>query len=366
MPTRNKIASIAVAVIAVLVIAYFFRGNSQKQDGMRKGPPAAVIASTEVIQESWEPSLQSVGSLVATNGINVSSEVNGIVSDIVFTSGQPVEQGQELIKLDASVDKAALEALRAEQRLAEVQFNRAKDLLKKRVSSKSEFEEAEARFDAARARVKQQEEVIKRKVIRAPFAGLAGIRDVDLGQYFQAGSPIVSLQALDPIFVDYTLPERYITRIKPGQTIHVTLDAVPGKTFDGQIIAVDSGIDTGTRTLKIRATLSNPEKVLRPGMFAEVETITDVAKPVLTLPRTAISFNTYGKYVFVINSNDKGEPSVKRTAVETGELHEGRVEVLNLKQGMQVVRAGLVKLRDNMPVKVDNHIELKDAEMTSP
>jgi len=366
MPTRNKVISIAVAISTVLIIIAFFSGCSDKQGGKAKGFPPAVIAATEVQQESWEPSLRSVGSLVATNGINVSSEVNGIVSDIVFISGQPVEQGQELIKLDASVDKAALEALRAEQRLAEVQFKRAKDLLKKRVSSKSEFQEAEARFDAARARVKQQEEVIKRKVIRAPFAGLAGIRDVDLGQYFQAGSPIVSLQALDPIFVDYTLAERYIARIKPGQIVHVRLDAVPGKVFDGQIIAIDSGIDTGTRTLKVRASLTNQDKVLRPGMFAEVETITDVAKPVLTLPQTAISFNTYGKYVFVINRDDKGELKVKRTAVETGEQHDGRVEVLNLKSGMQIVRAGLVKLRDNMTVKVDNHIELKDAEITSP
>ena len=349
--------------IAVLVLTGLAGCGSGKPGG--KGFPPAVVAATEVTQENWQPSLQSVGSLVATNGIDVSTEVDGIVSEILFTSGQPVEQGQILIKLDASVDNAALEALRAERRLGEVQFNRAKDLMKKRATSKSEYDEAEARFDAAKARVKQQEEVIKRKVIRAPFAGLAGIREVDLGQYFKAGNPIVGLQALDPIFVDYTLPERYITRIKPGQTVKLKLDAIPGKEFTGEVSAVNSGVDTGTRTLKIRATLSNSDNLLRPGMFAEVETVTDDARPVLTLPRTAISFNTYGNFVFVINKSEQGPPTVKRTAVETGEVREGRVVINGLTAGTQVVRAGLVKLRDNMPVKVDNQVKLDDAEITS-
>ena len=255
--------------------------------------------------------------------------------------------------------------MRAERRLTEIQFNRAKDLFKKRVSSKSEFDEAQARFDAAKARVKQQEEVIKRKVIRAPFSGLAGIRQVDLGQYFEAGSPIVGLRALDPIYVDYTLPERYLTRIQPGQKVMVRLDAIPSQVFNGEVSAVNSGVDTGTRTLKVRATLANPDKIMRPGMFAKVDTITGDAQPVLTLPRTAISFNTYGNFVYVINKSDEGPMTVKRTSVEIGEVREGHVVVKNLQEGVQVVRAGLVKLRDKMPVKVDNQVELNDAEIQS-
>ncbi|MGD8570359.1 MAG: efflux RND transporter periplasmic adaptor subunit [Gammaproteobacteria bacterium] len=359
MSKRLNIVLAAVVIIAVVIGGC----DSQQQGGKSKGFPPAVIAATEVKQEAWQPSLQSVGSLVATNGIEVSTEVNGIVSEIVFSSGQPVEKGQVLMKLDASVDNAALDALRAERRLTKIQFDRAKDLLKKRVSSKSEYDEAEARFDAARARVKQQEEVIKRKVIRAPFAGLAGIRQVDLGQYFEAGTPIVSLQALDPIYVDYTLPERYITRIIPGQQVKVTLDAVPGQVFSGEVSAVNSGVDTGTRTLKIRATLANPDNELRPGMFAEVKTVTGGAQPVLTLPRTAISFNTYGNFVYIINKSDKGPPTVKRTFIDTGEVREGRVVVKGLDQGTQVVRAGLVKLRDKMPIKIDNQVKLDDAEI---
>jgi len=354
-----------VVLVGLVTVVIWLTGCSQEQGGKGKGFPPSVIASTEVIEENWQPSLQSVGTLVATNGIDVSSEVNGIVSEIVFTSGQPVEEGQILVKLDSSVDNAALEALRAERRLSEVQFNRVKDLFNKRVNSKSEYDEAEAKFDAAKARVKQQEEVVKRKVIRAPFAGLAGIRQVDLGQYFEAGNPIVSLQALDPIFVDYTMPERYLTLIKPAQVVKIKLDAIPEKVFTGEVTAVNSGVDRGTRTLKIRATLANPDKALRPGMFAEVETITADARSVLTLPRTSISFNTYGNFVFVVNSNEQGALTVKRTSVETGEVRGGRVAVNGLAKGTQVVRAGLVKLRDNMPVKIDNHIELNDAEIKS-
>jgi membrane fusion protein (multidrug efflux system) len=356
--------ALSLAVVVAAGAAYMIWQNLQQQGAQSQAFPPSVIASTEVKQEHWQPSLSSVGSLVAINGIDVSTEVNGIASEIVFKSGQSVEQGQVLIRLDDSVDEAALEALRADSRLAEVQYRRAQDLLKKRVTSKSEYDEAKARYDAARARVKQQEAIIKRKIIRAPFSGLIGIRLVDLGQYVEAGSAIVSLQALDPIYVDYTLPERFISRIQPGQQVALELDAIPGRKFSGQISAVNSGVDVGTRTLKIRATLDNPDNMLRPGMFAEVESITGEPLPVLTLPRTAISFNTYGNFVFVMNENEQGALSVKRTSVETGETRGGRVVVKGLEAGTRVVRAGLVKLRDGAPVKIDKSVQLDDGELS--
>lgn len=364
MSKRLIIAVISLVIITVGVASFLYWQTVQRQAAKPQGFPPAMIAATEIKQENWQPSLQSIGSLVAINGINVSTEVNGIVSEIVFKSGQPIEQGQVLIRLDDAVDEAALEALRAERKLTQVQFHRAKDLLKKRVTSKSEYDEAEARYDAATARLKQQEAIIKRKVIRAPFTGLAGIRQVDLGQFIEAGNPIVSLQALDPIYVDYTLPERHLSRIKTAQVVKVRLDAVPNQIFSGEVSAVNSGIDIGTRTLKVRATLDNAGSIMRPGMFAQVETITDAPQPVLTLPYTAISFNTYGNFVFVINKDDKGMLTVKRTPVETGETRNGRVVVKGLQMGTQVVRTGLVKLRDGIPVKIDNQVELNDAEIT--
>jgi membrane fusion protein (multidrug efflux system) len=363
MSKRLKLVIVAIAILAIGLAGFMYWKNVQRQAAKARGFPPAVIAASEVTQEYWEPSLTAVGSLVAINGIDVSSEVNGIVSKIVFTSGQAVQQDQVLINLENSVDLAALEALQAERKLFEVKLVRARGLLKKRVMSQSEFDEIEASFEAANARVKQQRAVIKRKAIRAPFAGLAGIRQVDLGQYLEAGKAIVSLQTLDPIYVDYSLPERYLSRIKSGQVVHITLDAIAGQTFSGEVIATNSGIDTGTRTLKVRATLKNPGAVMRPGMFAEVQTITGEAQPVLTVPRTAISYNTYGDFVFVINQSEQGM-SVKRTAVKTGDVREGRVVVTNLPAGTQLVRAGLVKLRDGAPVKIDNQVKLNDKEIS--
>lgn len=364
MSKRLTISTGLLAVIAIVVGIFLVWKNINQQAAAPQGFPPSVIAATEVKQEYWQPSHQSVGSLVATNGINVSTEVNGIVSEIVFVSGQPVEQGDVLVRLDDSVDVAALDALRADSKLTQIQFSRSKDLLKQKVTSKSEFDEVQARYEAARARVKQQEAIIRRKVIRAPFDGLAGIRQVDLGQYIDAGNPIVSLQALDPIYVDYTVPERYFTRIKPGQVVKIQLDAIPDQAFSGEVSAVNSGIDIGTRTLKVRARISNNDGVMRPGMFAQVKTITGEAQPVLTLPRTAISFNTYGNFVFVINRNDQDMLMVKRTPVETSEVRAGRVAIKGLTADMQVVRTGLVKVRDGMPVVIDNKVALDDGEIS--
>jgi membrane fusion protein (multidrug efflux system) len=362
MSKRYVIVILALVLIFGTIFGVKFWLNI-KSAGMPRMFPPTVVASAEVKEENWKPSLKSVGSLVATNGISVSTEVNGIVSGIVFQSGQAVQQGQVLLHLDDKVDQAALAALRADQRLSEIQFNRVKDLLKKHVTSKADYDEAQAKFDAAKARVKGQIAVINRKTIRAPFSGLLGIREVDLGQYLEAGKPIVKLEALDPIFVDYTLPERFLNQLKVGQTVKVKLDALPGQEFNGQVSAVDSGVSTGTRTLKVRASLSNDKLAMRPGMFAEVRTIVADAHKVLTVPYTAISFNTYGNFVYVINKTDKGE-IVKRQQVATGEVREGRVAIVQgLSAGRQVVRAGLVKLRDGIPVKIDNSVELNDAEV---
>jgi len=362
MSKRLSVTLLLLAiVISVLVGVMYWQSLPSSAKPM--GPPPALIASTEVEQAAWQPSVRAVGSLVAVNGIEVSNEDDGIVSSIDFTSGQTVEKGQVLLRLDDAVDVAALEALRAERRLAEIQFKRASDLIKKRVISNSEFDEAEARYDASRAHVKQQQAVINRKVIYAPFSGLTGIRQVNLGQYLKAGADIVSLQTLDPVFVDYTLPERYLPRIKVGQAIEVKLDALPGQIIKGTVSVINAGVDTGSRTIKVRGTLNNPEQSMRPGMFAQVETITGDPEPVLILPTASISFNTYGNFVYVINEGDKGQLTVKRTPVETGETRSGRVAVKNLAAGTRVVRAGMVKLRDGVPVKVDNQIKLDDVEI---
>ena len=365
MSSRSLVNLIVLLFIAAAAIYGYTVWKQPSTSAAPPSLPPSVVSSAEVKSETWQPLLTSIGSLVAVNGIDVSTEVNGIINEIAFQSGETVGKDQVLIRLDDSIDRAALEALQADQALAKVQFSRVQGLMEKSVTSKSEFDEAEARYDAARARVKQQQAVIKRKQIRAPFAGLTGIRKVELGEFIEVGDAIVSLQQLDPIYVDYSLPERYLRKIELGQKITATFDAVPGKVFNGSVTALDSGIDTGTQTLKIRATLDNPDNLLRPGLFAQVETEIGEAQQVLTLPRTAISFNSYGNFVFVINNAEDESLVVKRTSVKIGESRKGRVVVENLDAGTMVVRTGLVKMRDGIKVKVDNSVTLDDAEIGS-
>lgn len=325
----------------------------------------AVIAATEVQEETWQPTLQAVGGLVAQNGIDITGEVPGKVEEILTPSGAEVEKGTVIITLDDAVERAALEALRADARLAKIKYKRAAELLPKRAVSQSEFDERQAAWESAEALAAAQEERLKRMVIRAPFSGELGIVMVSIGQYLEPGNPIASLQAVDPIYVDYTLPERYFPRLAVGQTVRVNVDALPDETFTGEVTALESGIDSGTRTIKVRATLSNPEGRMRPGMFAEVETLEGKEVRVLTIPRTAVSFNTYGDFVFVITEGDDGSLAVKRRQIATGEARQGRVTVTRgLEAGDRVVRAGTVKLRDGQAVTIDNSVKLDDAEIT--
>lgn len=324
--------------------------------------PPATVASAEVAAEHWQSVLRSVGSLVAVNGTEVTTEVAGIVNRIRFSSGQAVEKGAVLITLDDTVDRATLLGLRADQRLAEVQFHRAADLLPRRAMSQSDYDAAKASYDSARAKVKEQQAKIDKKTIRAPFAGLLGIRRVNLGEFLSPGTAVVELNALDPIYVDYALPERYFRQLAPGQQVELRLDAYAGETFRGKVTAVDSGVAKGTRTINVRAELANPGRRLRPGMFAEVLTLEGGRREVLTVPRTAVSFNTYGDFVYVIEQDGSGKLNVRRRQVQIGEAREGRVVVRKgLAAGERVVRAGLVKLRDGQPVQIDNSVQLDDA-----
>lgn len=360
-----------ILLLAALLGSLFYLKQEQMKASatqMAQPRPPAVIATATATVEQWQPTLRAVGSLSAVHGIEVSAEVAGVVSELLFESGQRVERGSPLLRLDATVDRAALKALLADQRLAEVEFRRARDLLKKKALSRSEFDASEAKFRAAEARVAEQRAVVGRKTIRAPFSGLLGIRRADLGEYLQPGEAIVSLQALDPIHVDYTLPERHFARLAVGQSVRVTLDALPDEGFGGEITAIETGIREGSRAVQLRATLANPEARLRPGMFARLETVEGGPRPVITVPRTAVSYNSYGDYLLVVTSMDKGDgQTIARRTVTTGAARAGRVEIVEgLKEGEQVVRAGQNKLRPGQPVTIDNSVELKDAEVAKP
>lgn len=354
-------------VIVIVVLGLVFGGIfywkqqqwQQMQAQMSQPQPPATVASAEARREQWQPALRSTGSLTAVNGVAVTTEVAGKVERIAFQSSTRVSDGDVLIQLDSAIDRAALDGLVADRELAKVQFDRAANLLPRRAVSRSEYDEARARFEAAKAAVAEQQARIARKTIRAPFDGLLGLRQVDQGEYLSPGNDIVQIQALDPIYADYSVPERQFSAVSVGQPVEVVVDAYPERVFKGEVTAIDSGVDEGTRTVRVRATLANPDASLRPGMFAEVRTLAPEKTSVVTVPRTAISFNTYGDYVFAIESGEDDTLTVSQKQVTTGRVQNGRVEVAEgLQAGQRVVRAGLVKLRNGQKVTIDNSVEL--------
>jgi len=328
----------------------------QQQAAMGGPPPPPVVAAAEVTEDAWQPRLRAVGTLVATQGIFVTNEVSGQVREILFESGQEVAKGDLLIQLDDSVDQADLKGLLAQRDLAKVKLGRFARLIKDRSASQSDYDEAKAELDGAEAAVDAKQALIAKKRITSPFDGRLGIRIVDLGEYLPPGSQIVPLDALDPIFVDYSLPERHLPQISVGKQVVVTVAAYPGQEFIGTISAINPAVEEKTRTVKIRATLDNSEGLLRPGMFAEVATILPARDRVLTLPRTAITFAPYGDTVFLIEEKD-GQTLVQRRQVQTGQSQEGRVEISEgLSARDRVVIAGQVKLRNGQSVTIDNSV----------
>jgi len=353
-------------ILVVLLLIVIFGGifgwkyySGEKMAAtMSRPPPPAVIASAEVKVESWQPYLHAVGSVTATQGIFVTTEVAGQVKEILAESGQMVEAGDVLLRLDDSVDEADLNGLIAQRTLAKLQFERARKLLKDKSVSRSDYDSSRANLDGAEAAVAAKQALIDKKTISAPFSGQLGIADINLGQYLSPGDAIVPLQALDPVYVDYTLPERHLADVRVGQMVTVEVQAWQGRRFEGMISAINPGIDRGTRSLRLRATLDNPEQLLRPGMFAEVNTVMPLRDNILTLPRTAVTYNPYGESVFVVQQQDKGLV-VQNRPVRTGEVRDGRVEIIEgLEAGDQVVTAGQNKLRNDQPVVVDNSVKL--------
>ena len=350
-----------LVIVGGVIGGVFYLKNQQwqaMQEQMAQGQPPATVATSKVQQESWQPSLSAVGSMVAVNDVSVTNEVPGKVDKIQFESGQRVEKGEPLIHLDAEVDRAELRGLQSELQLAQVQFERAAKLVKERSVSQSNYDEAKARLETAKANVASKQALINKKTIRAPFTGELGIRQVDLGEYLPAGSAIVPLQSLDPIYVDYSLPERYLADLSVGQTVELTVQSYPNETYQGQIEALNPGIDPGTRSVQLRAKLDNPNALLRPGMFAEVRTLLPRRNDVLTVPQRAISYAPYGNSVFVVKEKD-GQKVVQRRQIDTGMVRDGQVEVKSgLEAGDEVVSAGQNKLRNDQPININNSIEL--------
>lgn len=351
--SRFVIVFIVLGVVLGGLFGYKFYQFGQMKAMFSQPRPPAMVSATTARMDTWTPSKKAVGSITAVNGIEVANEVAGVVEHIHFESGDQVEKGDILVELNADIDQAALRTRRAEASLAAQEFKRVSDLLPRRAVSQSQFDEAKANYDAAQARVVEAEATLSKKVIRAPFSGTLGLRMVDQGQYLATGSAIVEINMLDPIYVDYTLSEQDLPLINTGYNVAVTVAALPNETFEGQISAINTSVNPETRTIRVRATLENPEDKLKPGMFATIQTHQPNAVEEVTVPLTAISYNTYGDFVFVIEKNDDGQLIVNRRTVVTGETRGERVAVESgLNEGEQVVSKGLLRLRAGQTVAI--------------
>lgn len=350
---RFLIVIVFLGVVLGGIFGYKFYQFGQMKEMMSQPQPPVEVSATVATVSNWTPSIKSVGSVEAVNGIRVANEMAGVVREVAFESGDTVSQGDVLIRLDSEIDEAALRTRRAEAQLAEQEFKRVENLLPRRAVSQSQFDEAAANYEAARARVSEAGAQLNKKVIRAPFDGRLGLRLVDQGEYLAVGTAIVEINMLDPIYLDYTLSERDLPQVDRGYRVEVTVAAVPDAIFAGEVSAINTSVNPETRTVRVRATLANPEGKLRPGMFATVMTLQPEDREVITLPRTAVSYNTYGDYVFLITGGDDGALTVTRRSVTTGRINDGRVAILEgLEEGDQVVSKGLLRLRAGQSVTI--------------
>jgi membrane fusion protein (multidrug efflux system) len=327
-----------------------------------ESPPVAVSAMP-ASKQAWMPEFQAVASLQAVQGVEVTGEVPGLITAIHFQSGQKVKQGDLLLELDMSTDLAQLDSLKAAADLARVQYKRLQNLVQRNMAPQSDLDEAEAKFKQAQAEVRKQQALIDKKQIRAPFAGILGLRQVEKGQYMQPGIPIVSLQAMQPIYVNFSLPQENLHQISPGQHMELSVDTWPDRTFKGQITAFDSKISSTTRNIKIQATLPNADEVLRPGMYGQVKVQFGRPQEVITLPQTAISSNPYGDVVFVLTQVEgtaQGEElyQASRRFVHTGLKRGDQVAVTQgIEENDLVVTAGGHKLREGTKAIINNQVE---------
>lgn len=368
MSTKKRFLIVGIALLVILAALFGWRifQIMQMTAQFSQPQPPTPVAATEATTTRWVPALAAVGSLRAINGVQIANEVAGVVEEVLFESGQRVEQGQLLVRLDAATDEAALNTLRADAELAASEFRRISELLNKRAVSQAEFDAAKAHMEAAAARVNEQTAQLEKKSLRSPFTGTVGLRQVDLGQYLPAGSPVVEINMLDPIYVDYTVSEKELPKIGVAHAVEITVAAAPERVFTGAVSAINTSVNPETRTVRVRATVPNPDQLLKPGMFANVRTLSPDERELITVPQTAISYNTYGNFVYVLAKNEEGALVTERRSVVTGEVRDGDVEVVDgLSRGEQLVKTGLLRLRAGQPVAVVPENELSAASAKS-
>ena len=334
-------------------------------------PPPEAVTTVVAQREQWPATLAIIGTTEAVQGVTVSADLPGTVDRIGFDSGKSVRQGDVLVELDTRQERAQLAALEAQRDLARLNFNRMQQLVSQGVISRMEYDNATAQQKATEAQVGEIRATIARKTIRAPFSGVLGIRQVNLGQYLSAGQAIVSLQALNPIYVNFGVPQQDASRVRAGSTLRVTSSDVAGNLFTGRVTAIDSIVNEATRNIQVQATLANPGARLRPGMFVQVQMAMGADRAVIALPATAINYAPYGDSVYVVS--DLKDPSgktyrgVRQQFVKIEGSRGDQVAVVSgVNPGDEVVSSGVFKLRTGAAVQVNNKVQPGNSPAPKP
>jgi membrane fusion protein (multidrug efflux system) len=355
-----------LAVMIVIITGLGFLKFQQIQTAIAQGasfqPPPEAVTTIVAQQVEWPESLHAIGSVAAVQGVMVSADLSGTVDRVLFDSGRAVRQGEVLVELDTRQERAQLAAADAQRDLARTNFDRMHGLLKDNVISRAEYDSATADDKQTEARAGEIRAAIQRKRITAPFSGILGIRQVNVGQYLSSGDPIVQLQSLNPIYVNFDVPQQATSQMRNGRDVRITTGDLAGVEFHGRITAIDSVVNSETRNIQVQATLANPEAQLRPGMFVQTEVVLGAGRSVIALPATAISYAPYGDSVFIVASlkgpNGESYRGVQQQFVKVEGTRGDQVGVMSgVKPGDEVVTSGVFKLRNAAAVLVNNKVQ---------
>jgi membrane fusion protein (multidrug efflux system) len=325
-------------------------------------PPPEAVTTIVAMRQDWPSTLDAIGTVAAVQGVTVSADLPGIVQRIAFDSGRAVRQGDVLVQLDTRQEVAQLAAAEAQLQLAKLNHERMTSLVQQDAVSRAEFDAAAAGNTQAEARVREIKATIERKTIHAPFTGVLGIRQVNLGQYLSGGAPVVPLQSLDPIYVNFGVPQQNAPTMKPGRQVTVSSADAGGLEFTGRVSALDSVIDSTTRNVQVQATFANPGGKLRPGMFVQTKVTVGAAQPVIAVPASAINYAPYGDSVFIVGDMKSPQGAsyrgVRQQVVKLGAARGDQIAVLSgIKPGEEVVTSGVFKLRNGVAVQVNNKVQ---------
>ena len=360
---KRMLLMLGIVVVLLGTLGFFkFKQIQSAVQAASFQPPPEAVTSIIAKRENWPTTTGVIGTVEAVHGVDISADLPGSIAKINFESGKAVQAGEVLVELDTRQERAQLASLEAQRELASVNYSRMQQLVNEGVISKAEFDQATAQQKATAANVAEIRATIERKTIRAPFSGILGIRKVNLGQYLAAGSAIVQLQSLNPIYVNFGLPQQAVSTVSVGRGLRVTTEDLKGVVFNGKVTALDSVVDQATRNIQVQATLANPQAKLRPGMFVQVEVGVGADRPVITLPASAISYAPYGDSVFVITDmkDAKGQTyrGVRQQFVKVEGTRGDQVAVVSgLNPGDEVVTSGVFKLRNGAAVQINNKVQ---------